>query len=138
MLDCIIATLFTIETMLTIMVVIHIVSESALLDFIKKLFVGRNAFGIFLGVIVFILLIPAFLIILLLEAASYLLFLFSTIWKLGDKNHEQKRKGKIKLTFFQRKHISLNSSRENDYNALREDWNNIGEEIKESASKIEL
>lgn len=31
---------------------------------------------------------------------------------------------------------NIYNSRENDYNALRRDWNNVGEEIRESASKI--
>ena len=85
MLDCIIATLFTIETMLTLRVVMDIVGESTLSDSIKKLFVGRNAFGIFLGVIVFIILMPAFLIIFLIEIKSHLSSLFSIILKLVNK-----------------------------------------------------
>ena len=58
---------------------------SALFDFIKKLFIGRNIFGIVFGLIVFILSLPAILILLLVEAVMWLVFLFAIIWDLGNK-----------------------------------------------------
>lgn len=58
---------------------------SALFDFIKNLFVGRNIFGIIFGLIVFILSLPAILILLLVEVVMWLIFLFAMIWDLGNK-----------------------------------------------------
>ena len=58
---------------------------SALFDFIKDLFIGRNIFGIILGFIAFILSLPAILILLLFEAVMWLIFLFAIIWDLGNK-----------------------------------------------------
>ena len=58
---------------------------SALFDFIKNLFIGRNIFGIIFGFIVFILSLPAILILLLVESVMWLVFLFAIIWDLGNK-----------------------------------------------------
>ena len=61
---------------------------SALGDFIKKLFVGKNWFGIVLSLLIFIVLIPAFLLLLLIETILWLIFLGVLIWNLGNKKNQ--------------------------------------------------
>ena len=63
---------------------------SALSDFIKGLFIGRNWFGVVLGVIVFVITLPAILMILLGEVILRVIFLFIflvyCLWCLGNKH----------------------------------------------------
>ena len=100
MTEAIITILLLLEIMITLGVLIYIgiksdtdpkynkknnIVLSALFDFIKDLFVGRNIFGIVLGFIVFILSLPAILILVLVEAIMWLICLFAIIWDLGNK-----------------------------------------------------
>lgn len=57
----------------------------ALKDFLIKLFIGKNWFGIILGVIVFIIAIPAMLLILMAQIIIYIGICILFIWKLGNK-----------------------------------------------------
>ncbi len=59
---------------------------SSLLNFMKKLFVGKNWFGIILGLIVFIFAIPAILLVLFGEIIMWLIALVAMVWDLGNKN----------------------------------------------------
>lgn len=58
---------------------------SALGDFIRNLFVEKNLFGIILSLPIFVVSIPAFLLLLLIEAIMWLIFLGTLIWDLGNK-----------------------------------------------------
>ena len=58
---------------------------TALKNYIKELFIGRNYFGIVLSTIAFIIGIPAFLMIIYLQAMAYIVKLLKTMWKLGNK-----------------------------------------------------
>lgn len=59
---------------------------TALYNYIKKLFVDRNLFGIILGAIIFVFGIPAFLIIILIQLVILFCRLLVIIWNLGNKN----------------------------------------------------
>lgn len=100
MTEAIITILLLLEIIITLGVSIYVAIESdtnlkyrnknnivlsALFDFIKNLFIGRNIFGIIFGFIVFILSFPAILILLLVETVMWLVFLFAIIWDLGNK-----------------------------------------------------
>lgn len=100
MTETIITILLLLEIMITLGVSIYIgiksdtnpkyrnknnIVLSALFDFIKDLFIRKNIFGIVLGLIAFILSLPAILALLLLEAVMWLIFLFAIIWDLGNK-----------------------------------------------------
>lgn len=99
MLEIILTSLFLIEIFLTLGFMFYIGSKveleynehrktfflSALKDFIKKIFVGRNWFGIVINVFILILLIPAILLLLIIEAIIWLMVLLYMLWSLGDK-----------------------------------------------------
>ena len=55
-------------------------------NFIRKLFMDKNLFGIILGLITFVLIIPAMLLLLLLETIMWLIVLVVAIYDLGNKN----------------------------------------------------
>lgn len=59
---------------------------SSLIEFIKKLFLNKNWFGIILGLAIFFLAIPAILLVLLGEVLMWLIVLGSMLWRLGNKN----------------------------------------------------
>ena len=97
MLEGILLVAFTIELIITLSIIFHIAMEadtkyknsnnfvlSALGYFIKGLFVNKNWFGVMLGVIVFILSIPAILLLLFVEAILWLC-LFCVLWDFGNK-----------------------------------------------------
>lgn len=58
---------------------------TALKNYIKELFIGRNYFGIVLSTIVFIIGIPTFFIIICLQVMACIVKLLTTMWKLGNK-----------------------------------------------------
>ena len=58
---------------------------TTLKNYIKELFIGRNYFGIVLSTIVFIIGIPAFLMIIYIQAMACIIKLLKTMWKLGNK-----------------------------------------------------
>ena len=116
MTEAIITILLLLEIMITLGVLIYIgiksdtdpkydkknnIVLSALFDFIKDLFIGRNIFGIILGFVAFILSLPAILILLLVEAVMWLIFLFAIIWDLGSKKNKWNEGsiGKLKFSF---------------------------------------
>ena len=54
-------------------------------DFIQELFLERNIFGIVLSVIIFIIAIPAMLILLTVQFFFWIICLMSCVWNLGNK-----------------------------------------------------
>ena len=95
MLDIIMCILIVVEILATIVIGFLIADKAdkdrneyittALKNYIKELFIGRNYFGIVLSTIVFIIGIPAFLMIIYLQAMAYIVKLLKTMWKLGNK-----------------------------------------------------
>lgn len=59
---------------------------TALWNYIKELFFGRNCFGVILSTIVFIIGIPAFLFIILIQLFVSSIRCAIKIWDLGNKN----------------------------------------------------
>ena len=57
----------------------------ALKEFLIKLFIGKNLFGVVLSIIVLIISIPAMLLILMVQTLFYVLIGIGYIWRLGDK-----------------------------------------------------
>ena len=58
---------------------------SSLWYYIKNLFTEKNWFGYIISLLVFILSIPAFIILLIIEAVGWICILFRIIWDLGNK-----------------------------------------------------
>ena len=95
MLDIIMCILIVVEILATIIIGFLIADKAdkdrneyittALKNYIKELFIGRNYFGIVLSTIVFIIGIPAFLMIIYLQAMVCIVKLLKTMWKLGNK-----------------------------------------------------
>ena len=95
MLDIIMCILIVVEILATIVIGFLIADKAdkdrneyittALKNYIKELFIGRNYFGIVLSTIIFIIGIPAFLMIIYLQAMAYIVKLLKTMWKLGNK-----------------------------------------------------
>ena len=95
MLDIIMCILIVVEILATIVIEFLIADKAdkdrneyittALKNYIKELFIGRNYFGIVLSTIVFIIGIPAFLMIIYLQAMACIVKLLKTMWKLGNK-----------------------------------------------------
>ena len=95
MLDIIMCILIVVEILATIVIGFLIADKAgkdrneyittALKNYIKELFIGRNYFGIVLSTIVFIIGIPAFLMIIYLQAMACIVKLLKTMWKLGNK-----------------------------------------------------
>lgn len=63
---------------------------TALKNYIIELFIERNCFGIVLSVVVFIIGIPAFLMIIFMQASMCIVELLITMWKLGNKRNINK------------------------------------------------
>ena len=94
MLDIIMCILIVVEILATIVIGFLIADKAdkdrneyittALKNYIKELFIGRNYFGIVLSTIVFIIGIPAFLMIIYLQAMAYIVKLLKTMWNLGN------------------------------------------------------
>ena len=59
---------------------------TALVNYIRELFVKRNCFGIVLSSIVFVIGVPAFLLIILIQILVSMVRLSIIMWELGDKN----------------------------------------------------
>ena len=57
-------------------------------DFIQELFLERNIFGIVLSVIIFIIAIPAMLILLTVQFFFWIICLMSCVWNLGNKKRQ--------------------------------------------------
>lgn len=57
----------------------------ALKEFVVKLFLKRNGFGILLSVISFIVAIPSMLMILLVQFIFWIIYFIECIWNLGNK-----------------------------------------------------
>lgn len=60
----------------------------ALKDFVQELFWERNIFGIVLSVIIFIIAIPAMLLVLTVQIFFWIGCLISYIWNLGNKKEQ--------------------------------------------------
>ena len=58
---------------------------TALIEFIKELFTGRNMFGIVLSLLTLIIAIPAMLVVLAGELVIYIRMGITHIWQLGNK-----------------------------------------------------
>lgn len=95
MLEIIICILVIVEILATLIIGFLIADKAdkdrnkyittALRNYIKELFVNRNYFGIVLSTIVFIIGIPAFLMVMFLQIIACIIKLFVTMWKLGNK-----------------------------------------------------
>ena len=95
MLDIIMCILVVVEILATIVIGFLIADKAdkdrnkyittALKNYIKELFISRNYFGIVLSTIVFIIGIPAFLMIIYLQAMACIVKLLKVMWKLGNK-----------------------------------------------------
>lgn len=62
---------------------------TALWNYIKELFYGRNCFGVILSSIVFIIGIPAFLLIILIQLFVSFIRCVIKIWYLGNKKQKE-------------------------------------------------
>lgn len=56
--------------------------------FIQELFLERNIFGIVLSVIIFIIAIPAMLIVLTVQFSFWIICLMNYVWNLGNKKRQ--------------------------------------------------
>ena len=56
-----------------------------ILDITKTLFEGTNLFGKTLGILIFIFLLPAFVLLIAVDIIFLLLLLLKIIWELGRK-----------------------------------------------------
>ena len=101
MLDAILCGFAIVEIFITFGLVLYIATKAddldkdrcnfiltALWNFIKGLFVNKNWFGIILGLIIFIVAIPAILILLFGELIMWLVVLVAMIWDLGNKKEQ--------------------------------------------------
>lgn len=57
----------------------------SLKDFAEELFWKRNLFGIIISVIVFIIAIPAMLLIIMVQVLFWIGYAIGLVWRLGDK-----------------------------------------------------
>lgn len=57
----------------------------SLKDFLEELFYERNCFGIIISVIVFIIAIPAMLLIIMVQVLFWIGYAIGLVWRLGDK-----------------------------------------------------
>jgi hypothetical protein len=97
MIEAFIASFMIIELLITLGVTFYIILKaeeyqdinnfvlSALGDYIKNLFVKKNWFGIILSLPIFIISIPAFLLLLFIEVIMWIVVLCTMIWNLGNK-----------------------------------------------------
>lgn len=95
MLEGIIDILVIVEILVTIVIgfIISVKADNdrdkyittTLKNYIRELFIERNCFGMFISSIVFIIGIPTYLIIILIQITILIENLFMMIWNLGDK-----------------------------------------------------
>ena len=60
----------------------------SLKDFTEELFLERNLFGIILSIVIFIIAIPAMLLIIMIQVLFWIGYAIGWLWRLGDKKDQ--------------------------------------------------